>query len=57
MREIPWAADPEPKQREEGTDHALPEIRCRRCRRLLLKGEVKQVQIKCPKCGCLQQFV
>ena len=42
------------KRREEGADDALPEIRCRRCRRLLMKGEIKQVEIKCPKCGCVQ---
>jgi hypothetical protein len=45
-----------PKRREEGADEALPEIRCRRCRRLLMKGEIKQVEIKCPKCGCVQKI-
>ncbi len=30
---------------------SLPEIRCPRCRRLLMKGEVKRIEIKCPKCG------
>ena len=34
--------------------NALPEIRCRLCRRLLMKGEIKQVEIKCPKCGHVQ---
>jgi len=29
----------------------LPEIRCRR---LLMKGEIKRVEIKCPKCGYVQ---
>lgn len=56
MREIPWPVHPEPKRKEESTGHALPEIRCRRCRRLLMKGEVKQVEVKCPKCGCVQAF-
>jgi len=30
----------------------LPEIRCRR---LLMKGEIKWVEIKCPKCGYVQK--
>lgn len=54
MRETPWPAHPELKQGEEGMVHALPEIRCRRCRRLLMKGEIKRVEIKCPKCGYVQ---
>lgn len=33
------------------------EIRCRSCNRLLLKGRVAQIEIKCPKCGCLQCFL
>ncbi|RJQ54535.1 MAG: Com family DNA-binding transcriptional regulator [Nitrospiraceae bacterium] len=32
----------------------MTEIRCKRCRRLLMKGEVKSVEIKCPKCGYIQ---
>lgn len=32
------------------------EIRCRSCNRLLLKGRVEEIEIKCPKCGCLQCF-
>ena len=50
MSERPLAVHAEPK-REEGAGDALPEIRCRRCRRLLMKGEIRQVEIKCPKCG------
>lgn len=30
------------------------EIRCKRCKRLLMKGEIKTIEIKCPKCGYLQ---
>jgi len=25
-----------------------------RCRRLLMKGKIRQVEIKCPKCGCVR---
>jgi iron complex transport system substrate-binding protein len=34
----------------------LREIRCKKCKRLLMKGEVKEVEIKCPKCGCIQRI-
>ncbi|MCX8069386.1 MAG: Com family DNA-binding transcriptional regulator [Thermodesulfovibrionales bacterium] len=30
------------------------EIRCKRCKRLLMKGAVKTIEIKCPKCGYIQ---
>lgn len=33
---------------------ALPQVRCGRCHRLLLRGFVKRAEIKCPKCGALQ---
>lgn len=39
---------------EDEPHKPLPEIRCRRCRRLLMKGKIKHVQIKCPKCGWVQ---
>lgn len=32
------------------------EIRCKKCRRLLMKGEIKLVEIKCPKCGYIQKI-
>ncbi len=32
----------------------LSEIRCRRCNRLLFRGRVDYVEIKCPKCHCVQ---
>lgn len=32
----------------------LPSTRCKKCARLLFKGTVKKIQIKCPKCGCTQ---
>lgn len=30
------------------------EIRCKKCRRLLMKGEIRAIEIKCPKCGYVQ---
>ncbi|WP_034764980.1 Com family DNA-binding transcriptional regulator [Chrysiogenes arsenatis] len=40
-----------------GSDLEFPdEIRCRKCRRLLMKGHVLQIEVKCPKCGALQRF-
>ncbi|MDL2281147.1 Com family DNA-binding transcriptional regulator [Selenomonadales bacterium OttesenSCG-928-I06] len=35
---------------QEKTKKNLPEVRCSKCRRLLFCGQVKQVEIKCPKC-------
>jgi len=35
----------------------LREIRCRKCKRLLMKGEVKDVEIKCPRCGYIQRII
>ncbi len=32
------------------------EIRCKKCKRLLMKGEVWAIEIKCPKCGVIQYF-
>ncbi len=32
----------------------MSDIRCRKCRRLLMKGKVKEVEIKCPKCRYIQ---
>jgi|YNPBryunderm2012_1023409.scaffolds.fasta_scaffold01287_5 phage FluMu protein Com len=32
------------------------EIRCKKCRRLLMKGEIKAIEIKCPKCGHIQKI-
>ncbi|MBW7957320.1 MAG: Com family DNA-binding transcriptional regulator [Deltaproteobacteria bacterium] len=32
------------------------EIRCRKCNRLLMKGEVRHVEIKCPKCRLIQEI-
>ena len=29
----------------------MTEIRCVKCNRLLMRGDVKIVEIKCPKCG------
>ncbi len=34
----------------------VKEIRCKKCRRLLMKGEVRFVEIKCPKCGYIQNI-
>jgi len=35
----------------------MKEIRCRKCNRLLMKGEVLKIEIKCPKCGYIQSFL
>jgi phage FluMu protein Com len=35
---------------------ARKEIRCKKCRRLLMKGEVRAIEIKCPKCGYVQKI-
>jgi hypothetical protein len=53
MTESTQVVRPE-QQRVDGSGDALPEIRCRRCQRLLMKGEIRQVEIKFPKCGCVQ---
>jgi len=34
----------------------LREIRCRKYNRLLMKGDVLQIEIKCPKCGYMQKL-
>ncbi|PKN35627.1 MAG: hypothetical protein CVU61_02055 [Deltaproteobacteria bacterium HGW-Deltaproteobacteria-19] len=40
-------------QKTNGDMTPLPEIRCLRCHRLLMKGRIRKVEIKCPKCGCI----
>lgn len=42
--------------KREGTHRELQEIRCRKCNRLLMKGEVELIEIKCPKCGYMQRI-
>lgn len=42
--------------RREGMSRRLQEIRCRKCNRLLMKGEVGVIEIKCPKCGYVQRI-
>ena len=37
-------------------EQKLREIRCRKCNRLLMKGHVLQIEIKCPKCGYIQKL-
>ena len=32
----------------------LPEVRCKKCNRLLFVGTVEYVEIKCPRCHCVQ---
>ena len=34
-----------------------PEIRCGQCGRLLGKGDIVHVEIKCPRCGTLNQII
>ena len=36
------------------SNHDMREIRCKKCNRLLMKGEIIKVEIKCPKCGYIQ---
>jgi len=36
---------------------ALIKTRCKKCDRLLFKGAIKTIEIKCPKCGYIQTFV
>jgi len=31
-------------------DETLPEVRCPNCNRLLFKGRIIQIEVKCPKC-------
>lgn len=35
----------------------MPEVRCCHCHRLLFYGEVKRIEIKCPKCGRILEFI
>lgn len=30
------------------------QIRCKKCRRLLMLGKIVRIEIKCPKCGHVQ---
>ena len=32
------------------------DFRCKGCCRLLFKGRIQSVEIKCPRCGCLQKI-
>ncbi len=32
------------------------DFRCKGCCRLLFKGQIQLVEIKCPRCGCLQKI-
>ena len=34
----------------------MKEIRCKKCKRLLMKGNILKIEIKCPKCGYIQNF-
>ncbi|UCZ55976.1 Com family DNA-binding transcriptional regulator [Desulfurispirillum indicum] len=47
-------ADVVPSCCREG--QALHEVRCKRCNRLLFKGSVISVEVKCPKCRSVQHF-
>lgn len=35
---------------------ALPPVRCRNCQRLLFMGLAVNIEIKCPKCGSVQNI-
>jgi iron complex transport system substrate-binding protein len=32
----------------------LKQIKCRKCKKMLFRGQVVEVEIKCPKCGHIQ---
>ncbi|WP_019878494.1 Com family DNA-binding transcriptional regulator [Succinispira mobilis] len=32
----------------------MQEVRCQKCNRLLFRGSVKAIEIKCPKCNHVQ---
>lgn len=44
------------KKDEKKTLTKLSEHRCKRCNRLLFYGNVKYVEIKCPKCSCISKI-
>ena len=35
----------------------MTEIRCVKCNRLLMKAKEINVEIKCPKCGCINRIM
>ena len=35
---------------------SLPAVRCKYCNRLLFRGFAKMIEIKCPKCGIVQEI-
>lgn len=44
------------KFKHNSFEERMTEIRCKKCRRLLMKGMVKAIEIKCPKCGYMQMI-
>jgi phage FluMu protein Com len=34
----------------------MTEVRCKKCNRLLFKGKVDDIEIKCPKCGTINRI-
>jgi predicted Zn-ribbon and HTH transcriptional regulator len=34
----------------------MSDIRCKKCNRLLMKGTLLKIEIKCPKCGLIQKI-
>lgn len=46
------------KKRTAGSTKMMgkPKILCRKCGRMLMRGEILCVEIKCPKCGYLQEI-
>ncbi|MDO8282689.1 MAG: Com family DNA-binding transcriptional regulator [Thermodesulfovibrionia bacterium] len=34
----------------------LPNVRCKKCGKLLFKGEFTEIEVKCPRCNFLQTF-
>ncbi len=39
-----------------GGDNRLVDVRCKKCNKLLMKGQVVWVKVKCTKCGYINDL-